>query len=91
VEALVIELAKDKTPPSKIGIILKDQYGIPLVKSIVGKSIKQIIEESIEIPVHNDLNNLLQKATTLRQHLNMNKAGTINNRALELIRSRIHH
>jgi small subunit ribosomal protein S15 len=90
VEALVIELAKDKTPPSKIGVILKDQYSIPLVKSIVGKSITQIIDENIELPVHKDLNNLLQKATTLSQHLNKYKVDATNKRALELILSRIH-
>jgi small subunit ribosomal protein S15 len=90
VEAFVIKLAKDETPPSKIGIILRDQYGIPLVKSIVGKSIKQIIlDEGIEIPVPEDLNNLLQKATTLSRHLNKNRADAVNKRALELIVSRI--
>jgi small subunit ribosomal protein S15 len=90
VKALIIELAKVKTPPSKIGVILRDQYGIPPVMSIVGKSITQIIlDEGIEISVHDDLNTLLQKATTLSQHLNKNRAYTVNKRALELIMSRI--
>ena len=62
VEAFVIKLAKEENPPSKIGVILRDQYGIPLVKSIVGKSIKQIIlDGGIEIPVPEDLDNLLGK------------------------------
>ena len=92
VETFVLEMAKVKTPPNKIGVILRDQYGIPHVKSIVGKSIKQIIfNEVIEIPVPDDLNNLLQKATTLRQHLNMNKADAVNKRALGFIMSRIRH
>ena len=89
VKAFVIKLAKDETPPSKIGVILRDQYGIPLVKSIVGKSIKQIIDEGIEIPIHDDLNNLHQKDTILSQHLNINKADAFNKRTLGFIMSRI--
>lgn len=90
VEAFVIKLAKDENPPSKIGVILRDQYGIPLVKSIVGKSIKEIIiDGDIEIPVPEDLNNLLQKASSLSRHLNKNRADAVNKRSLELIVSRI--
>jgi small subunit ribosomal protein S15 len=90
VEAFVIKLAKEENPPSKIGVILRDQYGIPLVKSIVGKSIKEIIlDGDIEIPIPEDLNNLLQKASKLSRHLNKNRADAVNKRALELIVSRI--
>lgn len=90
VEAFVIKLAKEENTPSKIGVILRDQYGIPLVKSIVGKSIKQIIlDGGIEIPVPEDLDNLLQKASTLSRHLNKNRSDVLNKRSLQLIVSRI--
>ena len=86
VEAFVIKLSKEENPPSKIGVILRDQYGIPLVKPIVGKSIKQIILDSgIEISIPEDLNNLLQKASTLSRHLNRNRADVLNRRSLQLI------
>jgi len=45
VEALVIKLAKEGHPPSRIGTILRDQYAIPLVKSITGKTITQTLKE----------------------------------------------
>ena len=90
VEAFVIKLSKEENPPSKIGVILRDQYGIPLVKPIVGKSIKQIILDSgIEISIPEDLNNLLQKASTLSRHLNRNRADVLNRRSLQLIAARI--
>ena len=90
VEAFVIKLSKEENPPSKIGVILRDQYGIPLVKPIVGKSIKQIILDSgIEISIPEDLNNLLQKASTLSRHLNRNRADVLNRRSLQLIVARI--
>ncbi len=90
VEAYVIKLTKEENPPSKIGVILRDQYGIPLVKPIVGKSITQIILDSgIEIPIPEDLTNLLQKASTLSRHLNRNRADVLNRRSLQLIAARI--
>ncbi len=90
VEAYVIKLTKEENPPSKIGVILRDQYGIPLVKPIVGKSITQIILDSgIEIPIPEDLNNLLHKALTLSRHLNRNRADVLNRRSLQLIAARI--
>ncbi len=90
VEAFVIKLAKEENAPSKIGVILRDQYGIPLVKPIVGKSIKEIIMDGgIEVPVPEDLNNLLQKASRISRHLNRNRSDVLNRRSLQLIVSRI--
>jgi small subunit ribosomal protein S15 len=90
VEAFVIKLAKDETPLSKIGLILRDQYGIPLVKPIVGKSISKILEDSnLKPTIPEDLNNLIIKADKLSMHLSRNKADSVNKRALELIISKI--
>jgi small subunit ribosomal protein S15 len=91
VEAFVIKLAKDETPPSKIGIVLRDQYGIPLVKPIVGKSIKDIMESAgLKTDLPEDLNNLVARATTLQRHLAKNRSDSVNKRSLELIVSRVY-
>ena len=91
VEAFVIKLAKDGTPPSKIGIVLRDQYGIPLVKPIVGKSIKDIMESAgLKVDLPEDLNDLVARATTLQRHLAKNKSDSVNKRSLELIVSRVY-
>jgi small subunit ribosomal protein S15 len=77
-------------PPSKIGIILRDQYGIPLVKPITGKSIKEIlVEGNINLAIPEDLNNLIQKANEIARHLSENKKDAHNKRSLELTVSRI--
>lgn len=90
VEAFIIKLAKDENPPSKIGIILRDQYGIPLVKPIVGKSIKEVMESTgLKSELPEDLNNLIRKATALQRHLSKNKSDSVNKRSLELIVSKI--
>ena len=38
VSSLVVKLAKDGLSPSKIGLKLRDEHGIPLVKPVTGKS-----------------------------------------------------
>ena len=90
VEALVVKLAREGNPPSKIGIILRDQYGVPLVKPIVGKSILQILKENkLAPPIPEDLDNLLRKARRLRVHLEKHRSDKYNKRALQLVESKI--
>lgn len=90
VEALVIKFAKEGYSPSQIGILLRDQYSIPLIKSIVGKSVTEIIQSvGIKIDIPEDLSNLLRKAARLRRHLFNNKADTVNKKSLELVNSKI--
>ena len=91
VEALVIRLAKDGHPPSKIGIILRDQHGIPLTKPITGKSVSQILKERELAPsLPEDLQTLLGKAARLHVHLDKNKADLGNKRALQIIEAKIY-
>ena len=74
-----------------IGIILRDQYGVPLVKPITGKSITRILKEKgLLKPIPEDLENLLKKASRLRAHLEKHRKDYHNKRALQLIESRIH-
>jgi len=91
VEALVIKLGKEGHSTSKIGTILRDQHGIPLVKPIVGKSISQILKEAELAPsIPEDLERLLMKATSLRVHLEKNKEDLHNKRALQIIETKIY-
>lgn len=91
VEALVVKLAKEGHSPSKIGTILRDQYGIPLVKPIMGKTVTQILKDAGLAPsLPEDLENLLKKASRLYVHLEKNKKDQPNKRALQLIESRIY-
>ncbi len=70
IELIIEELAKKGYGPSMIGIILRDQLGIPLVKPILGKTITQVLKEKgILSPVPEDLMRLMIKAVNLRRHL----------------------
>ncbi|MBS7655727.1 30S ribosomal protein S15 [Candidatus Bathyarchaeota archaeon] len=91
VESLVVKLGKEGYSSSLIGVILRDQYGIPLVESITGKSVTQILKEnSIASKLPEDLETLLKKAEQARRHLEKHKKDYNNKRALALIESKIH-
>ena len=91
VEELVVKYAKEDLPPSQIGIKLRDQYAIPLVKPITKKTIAKILEENklvSEMP--EDLDNIVKKAVGLQKHLKSNKKDRRNVRSLELIEAKVH-
>ena len=91
VEALVMKLSKEGYPPSKIGIILRDQHGIPLAKPITGKSVTQILKErNLVSSLPEDLENLLRRATRLHVHYDKNKADLSNKRALQIVEAKIY-
>jgi len=46
VERLVVKLVKEGNSTSRIGLILRDQFGIPSVKLITGKTISEIMKEN---------------------------------------------
>ena len=66
---IIIELSK-KNSPSKIGLILRDQYGIPTTK-IFGKKLKYYLEEA-GINKNEDLDNAEKKVDGLKDHLKNN-------------------
>lgn len=91
VESIVIRLAREGNPPSKIGTILRDQHGIPLTKPITGKSISHILADADMAPsIPEDLEMLLKKASRLSTHLEKNKMDLVNKRSLQMIEAKVH-
>jgi len=91
VEAFVIKLAKEGHSLSGIGTILRDQYAIPLVKPITGKSISDILKSANLAPsMPEDLSNLMKKAQALAVHMEKNKKDLHNKRNMQVIEARIH-
>jgi hypothetical protein len=44
VEEMITKSAKKGQMPSQIGVLLRDQHGIPLVKSVTGSKILRILK-----------------------------------------------
>lgn len=87
---LVVKLRKDGHDPSQIGMELRDQYGIPSVKQVTGKKVTEILEEEghgLDIP--EDLNNLLDKAESIQDHIEENPNDEEAIRQLELTEAKI--
>lgn len=91
VEAIVIKLAKEGHTSSKIGMILRDQHGIPLTKPIIGRTINQILKDAGLAPaLPEDLETLLKKAAHIYVHLEKNKKDLYNKRAIQIIEAKIY-
>ncbi len=90
VEKLVMQLGQERKTSAVIGVILRDQYGIPDVKLATGKTISQILRENnlySEMP--EDLLSLFKKAVELREHLGTNKKDKAALKGLEHLESKI--
>lgn len=84
------ELRRQGQSTAMIGVFLRDQYGIPNVKEILGVKISAIVEELDLKPKYpEDLVNLVRRATNLRRHLEDNKKDLHSKRGLQLIESKI--
>jgi len=82
---------EDGLTASQIGIILRDEYGIPLVKPILGKTITDVLRENgVKQDMPEDLDRLVKKALGLQRHLRTHNSDRRNVRSLELIESKIH-
>jgi len=91
IEELIIKYAKDGMTSSMIGIKLRDQHAIPLVKPILNKTVSQVLKENKLTPeIPEDLNNIVMKAVNLQKHLKDNKSDSRNVRSLELVEAKVH-
>lgn len=91
IKTLIVKLAKEGLSPSQIGVRLRDEYGIPLVKPILGASITEVLREAGLAPeLPEDLANLISRAQRLQEHLAVHRSDRRNVRSLELVEAKIH-
>jgi small subunit ribosomal protein S15 len=91
VEAFIIKLAKEGHSLSSIGTILRDQYAIPLVRPITGKSISATLKAAgLASTMPEDLTNLMKKAQGMAVHMEKNKKDKHNKRNMVVLEAKIH-
>ena len=84
VEAIT-NLANAGHNSSEIGMLLRDQYGVPNIKALCGKSIEEILAEHKLLPeIPSDLMNLIKRSVTLNRHLAKNRKDFTAKRGLQL-------
>ncbi|HEV8404508.1 MAG TPA: 30S ribosomal protein S15 [Nitrososphaera sp.] len=91
VSSLVVRLSNEGFSPSEIGLKLRDEHGIPLLKPVLGKSLTDILaENNIKPDMPEDLDKLVKKALGLQKHLKIHNSDHRNVRSLELVEAKIH-
>ena len=84
-------MAKRGQSPSQIGVVLRDQYGIPQVKGVTGSKILRILKVAgVAATIPEDLYHLIKKAVNVRKHIEKFRADVDGKFRLILIESRIH-
>jgi len=90
IEQLILKLAKDEKSSAEIGLILRDQYGIPNIREITGKKVVKILRENnLAQEYPEDMMNLMRKALKIKEHLSEHKHDPFAIRGLELTESKI--
>lgn len=91
ISALVVKMSKDGLSPSEIGLKLRDEHAVPLVKSVTGKTVTQVLAEgNVKPDMPEDLDRLVHKAVGLQKHLKAHNSDHRNVRSLELVEAKIH-
>jgi len=68
IEKLIVKMAKEGKTNSQIGLALRDQYGVPDVRSL-GMRVSKVAEKEVKKEVPDDIYNLIKKAVQLHKHL----------------------
>jgi small subunit ribosomal protein S15 len=90
IEGLIVKLHKDGNTTAKIGLILRDQHGIPDVKLICKKTITAILKsKGTKFDIPEDMLNLMRKAVKMKRHLEDNTRDTHNRIKLIHVESKI--
>jgi len=90
VEDLIVKMAKDGFTSAMIGLMLRDQYGVPDVRLLTGKCITEFMKDKgVAAALPEDLSSLMRRAIALNVHLRDNKGDHSNRRGLQLIESKI--
>ncbi|MCL5788400.1 MAG: 30S ribosomal protein S15 [Candidatus Marsarchaeota archaeon] len=90
-EKNIVELAKKGVNKAEIGQILRDEYGIPLVKALLGRKVSAVLAQAgVQRRIPEDLEALITHADNTATHLMHHPADKASLRGLEITESKIH-
>ena len=90
VEKMIVDLKKAGTTNSVIGVKLRDQYGIPGTKTVLGKKLGKVLQSAgIKDDVPEDLLNLIKKYRSATKHMDANRNDMSNKRGQALLMAKI--
>ena len=90
IEEVIVKMAKNGQTSAMIGLVLRDQYGVPDIKLATGKTVTEIMKEKgVASALPEDISNLMRRAISLNVHLRKNPGDVSNRRGLNLIEAKI--
>jgi small subunit ribosomal protein S15 len=90
IEDIIVQSAEPGTTSARIGLNLRDQYGVPNVRLATGRTVTEIMKEKGVMPnLPEDLSNLMRRAISLNVHVKEHRGDVSNLRGLNLIEARI--
>jgi small subunit ribosomal protein S15 len=90
IEEVIVKMAKNGQASAMIGLVLRDQYGVPDIKLATGKTVTEIMKEKgVASALPEDISNLMRRAISLNVHLRKNPGDVSNRRGLNLIEAKI--
>ncbi len=90
IKDLIRKMIKEGAQQSKIGILLRDRYGVPNVNIALGVSLETFLKNENLLPIYpENLLNLMKKAAKMRAHLTICKKDVQNKVKLSHVESKI--
>ena len=90
VEDRIVKMHAEGLSAALIGLRLRDQFGVPNVRLITGKSVLQTLNAKGATPdMPEDLAAMLKRAVSLQVHLKTNRYDHANRRGLHLTEAKI--
>lgn len=91
IENIIVKLAKAGMGSAQIGLVLRDQYGIPNTKMFTKTKIAKIMKDRGLYPkgLPEDMFNFVRRAVNLYSHLEKNRHDYTSQRGYEITESKI--
>lgn len=89
IEDIILKLAKTGHQSAQIGLILRDQYGIPSARLSKMRIARVMKKAGLYPEIPEDMFNLIKRAVALNVHMTKNKKDYTSKRGLELTESKI--
>lgn len=89
IEDIVVKLAKQGLSASRIGLVLRDSYGIPTVRINQARVARILKAKGLAPQIPEDLYQLLVRAVSLDTHLQKNAKDYTSYRGFEIAESKI--
>ncbi len=87
---IIVKLAREGVTPARIGLIMRDQYGIANLRAVLGVSLNAFLaKEDVAQEYPEDLLNLIKKAVRMTAHTKSSKNDVSNGVKLVHVESKI--